>query len=47
MYSVGYGHDSGTTCPNGASVMSTYLPAGSAAFTWSSCTRKYATEFLK
>ncbi|CAB4001536.1 A disintegrin and metallo ase with thrombospondin motifs 6 [Paramuricea clavata] len=49
-HSLGYGHDGqkySANCPNGAGVMSTYLPAGQAAFVWSKCSRKYATEFLK
>ena len=47
IYSIGCGHDGDTGCPDGASVMSRYLPSGGAAFHLSNCTKQCATKFLK
>ena len=46
--SLGAGHDDGSDeCPNGANIMSTYVPSGKACFTWSNCSRRWVQDYLR
>ncbi|XP_028401265.1 A disintegrin and metalloproteinase with thrombospondin motifs 6-like isoform X2 [Dendronephthya gigantea] len=48
FHNLGGGHDPGTDeCPNGANIMSTYVPSGKACFTWSKCSRRWVQDYLR
>ncbi|CAB4005470.1 A disintegrin and metallo ase with thrombospondin motifs 18-like, partial [Paramuricea clavata] len=47
FHNFGFGHDIDRGCSNGRNIMSTYVPSGNAAFTWSNCSRQYAQNFLR
>ncbi|XP_028401330.1 A disintegrin and metalloproteinase with thrombospondin motifs 6-like isoform X2 [Dendronephthya gigantea] len=49
-HSLGYGHDGygkNQNCPDGVNIMSRYTPGGPGACKWSSCTKRYAANFLR